>query len=271
MDLIKKVLSFEVEERNKILTEEKYDNIWENIKNEIGKGSFKQGIIESFMRRRKVFVAASIILVVGLISSNIILNNVENHKTNGNIVGNIVNDLGRDKKMQGYFGLFVPSLIFFNNSVYRSTGSIKESDIGKIIGKDNNGANVYEILNEPPEQKVALSMGNKYYMSYIVEPSPENTIIESALNSYSDNLGQLKFSSKTEIVKEIRKLNGVEVPIELETKIVDKGNFNYYVTLTVNWSLNNEKKKHIWNIEVRLNESNLVSEEGDKVPKWDGL
>lgn len=263
--IAKKVLTYKAEEKEKSLDPEAYNEMWDNIERKIAKRSDRYASFTKSMTRKNIYIAAaSIVLVFALLSTSIFLKQ-SNNNSKVNIGENTMNNLGNKQT----FGLYMPSLISFNNSVYTSMEEIQESSIGKKLGKENYfSSDVYEVLNESPEKKIAISRDNKHYLLYVVNTSPEDTIVKMALDNYSNILGGLQIPPKDGLTKKSLKINNISVPIEIETKIVDKGDFNYSILLVARWNFDNEKKEHKWNILARLSESQIISEEGDTVPDW---
>lgn len=307
--LIKKTIEYELNKEDSDVC--KYENIWHNIRDRVNKDNITLlGKMRRYSNRNMQKISAIFIFVLCIIivlpfvifkninndienmSMNVVIDskdNTNNFSSHNDIIITepttepaklIDSKLHKDNITSG---IFVPTYIIGNDTVYVAISETVETDkISKVIGIYKHSIfgsiDLFEILNTPSEEKIAIKYTNNTFKVYEKTEFSESEVIPFAFSIIRDYIGDLEFPQLEGSIKSkitIRSLGySKEIPIKLETEIEKTNKFEYTFTLIMSWDSKDYKDnniedkilKHIWKFKATPTDIELIEESGHKIP-----
>lgn len=165
----------------------------------------------------------------------------------------------------------IPSFIIWNNTAYVGVDEFHKS-VGKQIGTDSEGREIYQNPDKPDSDEIILNFGGTKLI-YNPYDFKEDNAVSQVLNA-NPTLGDAKNipfpreNGKSAV--ELQSKDGKSIPMNLETKISQTSALLYEVTLSAEWAETKngitQNKKHVWIYDVSPGEARRKSDEGDALP-----
>jgi|GEM_PF-6160105 len=175
----------------------------------------------------------------------------------------------------------VPCEIVWNNQVYEVDSRCGPIN-GKELGKDNDGAAVYEIPETESSYGIILGFGTvdghrATRIEYDIYDALASLFLDTSI--FKDKLDNLDFPETVTKVKSYvnlgNKSDGTKIPVELETNIEETETLVYTVTFTETWNTEDYNYegctqpvgKHYWRFKVVPNSYSDLDSGGDIPPQ----